>query len=64
MCRGEGTPGTHPRRGAPAWAGALLARGWQKVGGYAIQIFWQDGHHDGIYTYELLRKLGEETQTA
>ena len=38
--------------------------GWNKVGGYAIQIFWQDGHNDGIYSYEMLRKLGETTQTA
>ena len=66
MCRGEGDllGRIHKPAARPLGLGALLARGWQKVGGYAIQIFWQDGHHDGIYTYELLRKLGEETQTA
>jgi DUF971 family protein len=26
------------------------------VGTYAIQIFWQDGHNTGIYTYEKLKE--------
>lgn len=25
------------------------------VGRYAIMLFWGDGHHDGIYTYDFLR---------
>jgi DUF971 family protein len=25
------------------------------VGNYAIQLFWQDGHNTGIYTYEKLK---------
>jgi DUF971 family protein len=28
-------------------------------GHYAYQIVWTDGHDTGIYTLELLRKLGE-----
>lgn len=28
------------------------------VGGYALQLFWGDGHSSGIYGYEYLRKLG------
>ena len=28
-----------------------------KVGHYAIRITWEDGHSDGIFTHELLRKL-------
>jgi len=28
----------------------------QPIGRYAIMLFWGDGHHDGIYTYEMLRK--------
>ena len=28
-----------------------------KVGHYAIRITWGDGHNDGIFTHELLRKL-------
>ena len=28
------------------------------VGLYAIQFTWSDGHDTGLYTHELLRKLG------
>lgn len=28
------------------------------VGGYAIQPKWRDGHNTGIYTFQLLRRLG------
>ena len=28
-----------------------------KVGLYAIRITWGDGHSDGIYTYDFLRKI-------
>lgn len=27
------------------------------VGTYALQPFWDDGHHTGIYTFEYLRRL-------
>jgi DUF971 family protein len=27
------------------------------VGNYALQPFWDDGHHTGMYTWEYLRKL-------
>ena len=30
----------------------------EKVGHYAIRIFWGDNHADGLYTYEYLRELG------
>lgn len=30
-----------------------------RVGGYAVQIFWADGHDDGLYTYERLRGWAE-----
>ncbi|MBL8114495.1 MAG: DUF971 domain-containing protein [Acidobacteria bacterium] len=29
------------------------------VGGYAVQLFWGDGHSDGFYPYEKLRAWGE-----
>lgn len=29
----------------------------EAVGGYAIQLFWQDGHSSGIFSYDLLRSL-------
>ena len=31
----------------------------QQVGGYALQVFWADGHSSGIYPYSLLRGLGK-----
>ncbi len=31
----------------------------EKVGNYAIQITWKDGHDHGIYSWELLRTWGE-----
>ena len=29
------------------------------VGGYAIQITWKDGHDTGIYSWDYIKKLGE-----
>jgi DUF971 family protein len=66
MCKGEQDLLGNVHRGPsrPYGLGAFLMHGWQKVGGYAIQIFWQDGHNDGIYSFEYLRKLGEEPKSA
>lgn len=36
----------------------------QKVGRYALNFSWQDGHHTGIYTYEFLRSLCPCTRCA
>ncbi len=35
------------------------------VGNYALQFFWDDGHHTGIYTWEYLKRLcpPEPTET-
>jgi DUF971 family protein len=30
----------------------------EPVGRYAIRFVWSDGHDTGIYTFDLLRKLG------
>ncbi len=30
-----------------------------KVGHYAIRISWGDNHSTGIYSYEMLKKIGE-----
>ncbi|MFK7909534.1 MAG: DUF971 domain-containing protein [Akkermansiaceae bacterium] len=35
----------------------------KQVGGYALQLKWADGHSTGIYTFDLLRNLGKETQS-
>jgi DUF971 family protein len=34
---------------------------FEGVGGYAIQLFWADGHSSGIYSYDYLKKLAEIT---
>ena len=31
----------------------------EKVGHYALRIYWGDSHSDGLYTYAMLRKLGD-----
>ena len=31
---------------------------WEIVGGYAVQLFWKDGHNTGIYSYDYMRQLG------
>ena len=30
------------------------------VGNYAIKIIWEDGHSNGIYTFDLVKKLSYE----
>jgi DUF971 family protein len=32
--------------------------GWAQVGNYAIRFDFSDGHHTGLYTYDMLRRLG------
>ncbi len=32
---------------------------YETIGHYAVRIFWGDRHSDGLYTYDLLRKLSE-----
>lgn len=32
---------------------------FEAVGGYALQLFWGDGHSSGIYTFAYLQKLAE-----
>jgi DUF971 family protein len=29
----------------------------EAVGGYALQLFWVDGHSTGIFTFDYLRRL-------
>jgi DUF971 family protein len=31
---------------------------WERVGNYAIRFDFSDGHRTGLYSYELLQKLG------
>ena len=36
---------------------AYRATNIEKIGHYALRIFWGDKHSDGLYTYNMLRKL-------
>jgi DUF971 family protein len=43
----------------PEEAGPVRATAMSPIGNYAYQIDFSDGHKTGIYSLELLRKLGE-----
>jgi DUF971 family protein len=43
----------------PLTTESFQVRATAPVGGYAVQIFWGDGHSDGLYTYQKLREWGE-----
>lgn len=38
---------------------SFLLNGVQPVGYYALRPYWKDGHHSGIYSFEMLRSLCE-----
>ena len=63
MCKGErdilGNLYKGPDR--PLTPRAFQITGHRKVGGYALQFDWADGHNDGIYSFETLRRIGAET---
>jgi DUF971 family protein len=64
MCRGErdllGNVYRGPKR--PLTERSFQIVSHHTVGAYALQITWADGHNDGIYSYELLRRLGAEAR--
>jgi DUF971 family protein len=35
----------------------------ERVGSYAVQPVWQDGHATGIYSFEYLRRIAEAERT-
>jgi DUF971 family protein len=37
---------------------SFILRGYQIIGGYALQPSWGDGHGTGLYTFAYLRRLG------
>ena len=45
---------------SPAEARPLTLLSMKPVGHYAYSIGFSDGHDTGIYTFDLLRELGEE----
>ena len=59
MCKGERDILGNVHRGP---ARPLTERSFQvvahrRVGGYALQIDWADGHNDGLYSWDTLREL-------
>jgi len=38
---------------------AYVLRKFEIVGGYAIQLYWGDGHSTGIYSYSYMKRLAE-----
>jgi len=32
------------------------------VGRYALQFIWSDGHSTGLYPFDMMRRLAEETE--
>ena len=40
-------------------AASFELRGWQPVGGYALQLTWGDGHSTGLYSFTYLRRLAD-----
>jgi len=58
-CRGEtdilGNLYKSPEKSLPAAAFDL--KRLVPVGGYAIQLFWADGHNSGIFSFDYLRQM-------
>ncbi len=42
---------------------AVVVTGWQVIGNYAVRFDFSDGHDSGLYSYELLRQLGENARS-
>jgi DUF971 family protein len=61
-CRGEvdvlGNLYRSPAQPLPP--NALVLRRVAPVGGYAVQPVWGDGHNSGLFTFEYLRRVGDE----
>ena len=44
----------------PYTAASFEVAATKPVGGYALQVFWKDGHNDGLYPWAKLREWGEQ----
>ncbi|MCW5980153.1 MAG: DUF971 domain-containing protein [Bryobacteraceae bacterium] len=63
-CTGaHGEPPQRPEASAPfqLYKPALKITAVEPVGNYAIRIQWNDGHNSGIYSFQYLRTLSQET---
>lgn len=60
VCQGEPDAlGRVIRPSVEYGAGAFDLVKFDVVGGYALQLFWKDGHSSGIYTFTYLRNLAD-----
>ena len=41
----------------PLTPASFMPRAHRRIGGYALQIDWGDGHNDGLYSWETLKAL-------
>lgn len=61
LCQGEGTATARYSPPRKAYVPeSFLVRSLQRVGGYALQVVWADGHATGIYPYAYLLSLADE----
>ncbi len=60
-CKGEVDVMGHLHKGPdrPLPPNAFELRRIAKVGGYAIQPVWGDGHATGLYSFDYLRRIAE-----
>lgn len=57
-CQGEPDALGRVRRPTVEYGpGAFELKGFEKVGGYGLQLHWADGHGTGIYSIAYLDKL-------
>ena len=57
-CQGEPDAlGRVVRPEAQVGSGGFRLLRFAPVGGYALQLFWADGHSTGIYSFDYLRRL-------
>ena len=63
-CRGEvdimGNLYKGPER--PLTPQAFQLRGLNRIGTYAIQPSWADGHNSGLFSFDYLKKVAEEME--
>ncbi len=60
VCRGEmGEPGRldHVKTLTPQ---ETTLENVQPIGRYGVMLYWADGHHDGIFTYDWLRANSQD----
>lgn len=61
-CKGEATVMTEYRPEPPQYTPASFELSeWRYIGAYAIHFAWRDGHASGIYPFELLRHLENQS---